>query len=434
MKRAILWAAGIALLGAVAGARADVATVSGTVNIALAANGGKIVGFSGEALDQYKKPIPEWQIGNLIDGKYVVGNYTPADSYGWQSDLPPSEEKPEWFILSFTTPATGKPIMHLISRIVVDPTTDDPAIIGRWVQGMTVQVSSTTDKGPWTEIGKYVVVNRAVKQTFDFPPTEAKYVRVLVTSNHGSDRCVEMGEFEVYEAIVAGDQLDNLIIQLENLLADFKRYRDGQLYKTQQENTEKVTQKAPPPVAPAAPVTPAGPTPPPAPAPVSAPPAPDAPATPTVAPATPATPPGPAAVQPLTLGALSLVVAPGWNKQEGVEEGEDVKLVLGGPEVGGSPLVFIVSVQTLAAGTNLQTFATSVSQSWLQGTLGVNKTVKLAGADARYLVMTSDGKAFLCYALIHGNQGITLTAVAPAGSVDDAQKALAPLYASVKLH
>ena len=44
-----------------------------------------------------------------------------------------------------------------------------------------------------------------------------------------------------------------------------------------------------------------------------------------------------AAADALNLGALSLVVAPGWNKQEGVEEGEDVKLVLGGPE--GSPFL-----------------------------------------------------------------------------------------------
>jgi hypothetical protein len=418
------------LVGTGTAGRAAVATVAGTVNIAAAANGGKIVGFSSEALDEHRQVIKEWQISNLLDGKYVVGNYTPADSYGWQSETPPSDDHPEWFVVAFTNPATGKETTHLISRVVVDPTTDDPPIIGRWVQGITLQVSSESDKGPWTEVGKYLVVNRAVKQTFDFPPTEARYVRVLITSNHGSDRCVEMGQFEVYEAIVAGEQLDNLIIQLENLLADFKRLRDGQLYKQQQENTEAVTAKAPPPViAPGPP----GPTPPAPTPPVPTPPAPTPP-TP-VAPAKPAVavPPGPAAGEPVSLGALSLVIAPGWTKQEGAEMGEDVKLVLGGPQVGGSALVFIVSVQPVAAGTNLLAYAASVAKEWPQGIAGDSKTVKLAGTDARYLVLTSDGKAFLSYCLVRGGQGITLTAVAPAAAVDEAEKALAPLYDSVKL-
>ena len=36
-----------------------------------------------------------------------------------------------------------------------------------------------------------------------------------------------MGEFEVYEAIVGDDTLDQLIQQFSNLLDDLKRYRDA---------------------------------------------------------------------------------------------------------------------------------------------------------------------------------------------------------------
>jgi hypothetical protein len=230
---------------------------------------------------------------------------------------------------------------------------------------------------------------------------------------------VEIGEFEVYEAIVQGEQLDDLIIRLENLLTDLKRYQAGQLYKQQQENTAKDTEKAPAPATPPAPAPAAGP-------------APAATPAPTAAPAA-APPPGPTAAEPINLGALSLVIAPGWAKQEGVEEGDNVKLVLGGPEVGGAALVFLVSVQPLAAGTNLATYAANVAKGWPEGTLGDNQPAQLAGADARHLVITSKGKALLIYCLVRGDQGITLTAVVPTGAVDEAQKALAPLYDSVKL-
>jgi hypothetical protein len=146
-----------------------------------------------------------------------------------------------------------------------------------------------------------------------------------------------------------------------------------------------------------------------------------------------ATPPGPASKEPINLGALSLVVTPGWTKQDAAAGGDDVKLALSGPEVGGSALVFIVSVQTVVVGTDLATFATSVAKAWPQATVGASKTVKLAGVDARYFIMTENGKAFLSYCMIKGDKGITLTAVAPAEAVEDAQKALAPLYESVKL-
>ena len=409
MTKTTLLILGLALLvlGATA-ASAGVATVAWTVNIAAAANGGKIVGFSSESLDENKRPIPEWQIGNLIDGKFVVGNSTPADSYGWSSATPPAEDKPEWFTLGFTDKATGKDITHLISRVVIDPTTDDPPFIGRWVQNFTLQVSATDSKGPWATVGRYLVVNRAVKQTFDFPPTEARYVRVLITSNHGSDRCVEMGEFEVYEAIIPGEQLDELIIRMENLLNDLKRYRDGQLYKIAQENTTIVTTK---PTAPATPGT-----------------------TPATPPATPATPPGPEAAAPLDLGVLSLALPEGWTQADVVPEGdENLKLVLNGPQAGGQALVFTVEVEPVPAQTALADFVGGIIDRWHQATLSQGRDAKVGGKDARFLGMTKDGKAYLIYCLIQGDKGIILTTATPAAAVEDAQKALEPLLASVKV-
>ena len=74
------------------------------------------------------------------------------------------------------------------------------------------------------------LMNRPVSQTFDFPPVECRYLKVQILSNWFSDQFVELGEVEVYEALATGDTLDQLIIRLENLLTDLKRYRDSQRY------------------------------------------------------------------------------------------------------------------------------------------------------------------------------------------------------------
>lgn len=239
-------AARLTLLAVAAGlsaaAMAQPKVVSGAVDIVSAAQGGRIVAVSSEARDQNNVVIPQWAAHNLIDGKYVVGNFVPPDSYGWSSNRAPTADQPEWIVFAFKGDET-----RLINRIVIDPTTDDPPYIGRWVRDVELQVSTTTPDGPFKSVGRFVVVNKPIKQTFEFPPVEARYVRLMVLSNHGSDKCVEMGEFEVFEAIATGDELDQLIIRLQDLLQDLKRYRDGVLYQQQRQAEETVTQPAKPP-------------------------------------------------------------------------------------------------------------------------------------------------------------------------------------------
>ena len=210
--------------------------------MAAAENSGRIVAFSSQAVDENGKVMPEWQVSNLIDGKHVLGNYTPADSYGWSSQHTPSEESPEWVVLAFAKDQT-----RLLRRIVIDPATDDPLFIGRWVRDIELQVSTTTPEGPYKTVGRFLVVNKPIKQHFDFLPVEARYIRLVITSNHGSDKCVEMGEVEIYEAIVGDSALDDVIIRLENLLQELKRFRDFQLYQQEQQTLEEVTRQQQPP-------------------------------------------------------------------------------------------------------------------------------------------------------------------------------------------
>ena len=217
-----------------------VPTVAGTTNLVAAENGGEVVAFSSQAVDEHGQPVGVWAATNLIDGKHVVGSHTPADSYGWRTQTAPSPEDPAWVI--FKLPQT-----RLISRVVVDPTTDDPEWLGRWARNIRVSVSTEGPDGPYKRVGSYVVVRRAIKQSFDFAPVEAEWIRLEITSNWGSDYTVGMGEFEVYEAIVGDDHLDQLITRLNTLLDELKRYRDSQRYQEIQENTEAVTATPDPP-------------------------------------------------------------------------------------------------------------------------------------------------------------------------------------------
>ncbi len=215
-------------------------TVAGTTNLVAAENGGRIVAFSSQAEDENGQPIQVWSVSNLIDGKFVVGSHTPADSYGWRTQNVPSPDRPEWVIFEL-------PEQRLISRVVVDPTTDDPEFLGRWAKNIRLSVSTESPDGPYKTVGTYLVVRRGIKQSFDFTPAEARWVKLDITSNWGSDFAVELGEFEVYEAIVGDDVLDQLITRLTTLLDELKRYRDSQRYRQHQQSTQEVTTKPEPP-------------------------------------------------------------------------------------------------------------------------------------------------------------------------------------------
>jgi hypothetical protein len=236
MRRVVLSAV---LLLAAAHAWAASSVVAGGTNILAAANGGRVVKVSSQAKDDNGQIMPHWMATNAIDGLYVVGNHTPKDSYGWSTQHPPTPQAPEWIIFAFS--ADAKP--HLISRVVIDPTTDDPPYIGRGVKDIEIRVSTADPDGPYKTIGRYMVVNRPIKQAFDFPPVECKYLQLLLLSNHGSDKCVELGEVEVYEGIVGDNVLDEYIVRLENLLNDLKRYRDGVVYQQSRRSLEDVLKK-----------------------------------------------------------------------------------------------------------------------------------------------------------------------------------------------
>lgn len=210
------------LMVSAACAQGDIGFAAGSTNLLLAANGGKVIAVSSEMLDENHRPVPQWQATNLIDGQYVTATYRPENSHGWSSNAAPTPAAPQWIIFAFTGEQT-----RLISRIVIDPTTIDTPLIGRGAKDFELYASVTTKDGPWALVKRGQLLNKPLKQTFDFPPLEARYLRLVINSNYGSDRFVELGEVECYEAIAGDNTLDQLIIRMENVLQDLKRYRDS---------------------------------------------------------------------------------------------------------------------------------------------------------------------------------------------------------------
>jgi hypothetical protein len=198
----------------------------GAVSIVAAENGGRVVAASSEDHER-GRVRPEWRKENLIDGKRVEDDIVPADSYGWATDLPPTPRDPAWVVFAF---AQDKP--RLIGAVRLDPRTHDPQIIGRWVRNFAIEVSVTTPEGPWQRVESFELINVPLPQEFPFSaPVRAKYVRLVITSNHGSDSRVSLGEFEVFEALVGDDELTRVIAGLEEQLEQLERYamgREGQ--------------------------------------------------------------------------------------------------------------------------------------------------------------------------------------------------------------
>ena len=187
--------------------------VSQMKNLVASANGGLIIYRTGQVDDAL------WPAENLIDGK-TWDPQTQKGSNGWASK---GAFYPQDLIFGFRNGAS-----KFIHKIAINPSTPDPILLGRWVKGFELWVSTTNSKpGAFKKVLVDKVENRRSRQEFLFAPIEARFVMIRITSNHGSDRYVALGEFEVYETIVSLLSIDQMIVQVERLLADLKNLRQN---------------------------------------------------------------------------------------------------------------------------------------------------------------------------------------------------------------
>lgn len=184
------------------------------VNIAAADNGGRVI----DTTSVFNNDTA-FGANNLIDGKI----YDPASknsSNGWVSNKYDSINM-ESVTLGFADNA-----LKNIGKIVINPNAG--VAPERWAKDIEVQVSTTSPQGPYRPIAQLTLKRSATNQEFIVLPTPARFVRLVMRSNWGSDRAVALGEVEIYEGIGTDDANGALISRLESAINDLKRFRDAQ--------------------------------------------------------------------------------------------------------------------------------------------------------------------------------------------------------------
>jgi hypothetical protein len=160
---------------------------------------------------------PKFAASNLIDGK--VWNEGNQDaSQGWCSNKfdPINMDS---VTLGFTNNSS-----HLIGKIVLNP--GAAVVPSRWAKDVEVQVSNTSAEGPYQSVAILTLERTATDQAFTILPVQARFVRLLMRSNWGSDRGTALGEVAIYEAIPQTDAVGQLIARFEQAVQDLKNYRD----------------------------------------------------------------------------------------------------------------------------------------------------------------------------------------------------------------
>jgi hypothetical protein len=187
---------------------------TGLVNIAAATSGGRVI-ESTSTLDNNT----EFAASNLIDGQ-VYNVTTKVGSAGWISN------KFDPVSMDAVTIGFKDNEIQKIGKLVINPASS--AAPERWAKDIEVQVSTEAATGPYTPVAQITLKRSPEPQEFVILPAEARFVRLMVRSNWGSDRAVALGEVEIYAAIDQGDAMGNVIGRLESAIKDLQRFNETQ--------------------------------------------------------------------------------------------------------------------------------------------------------------------------------------------------------------
>jgi hypothetical protein len=94
---------------------------------------------------------------------------------------------------------------------------------------MELLVATESQEGPWRTLGTWQFPVEPQRHILEFAPVEARFVKLRLISNFGSDRCVELGEFGVYRLAEETGVLEGIAHRLEASARELKRYREGEL-------------------------------------------------------------------------------------------------------------------------------------------------------------------------------------------------------------
>jgi hypothetical protein len=155
--------------------------LSNKINVLSTENGGQVIFCS----SQYNQTV--WGAKNLIDGKIDSG-------HGYASKNRNSAE------IVFAIPKT-----ETITQLCFNPyTVESPET---WAKLVKVEVSTQSPEKGFVNVGEFTLHNRRSQkqrtpladQCFDIAPTQARYIKLHLISNHGGSY-IEMGEFKAYSA------------------------------------------------------------------------------------------------------------------------------------------------------------------------------------------------------------------------------------------
>ena len=180
-------------------------------NIAAAQNGGRVLAATSTFDND-----PLYAASNLIDGQ-VYNAKRPDSSRGWASN--------QYDPISMDAVTFGFADNRVVKlgRIVINPLTDLPP--ERWAKDIEVQVSTESAEGPYQPVAQLTLQQKGVPQSFDVLPVDARFVRLQIRSNYGSDRAVALGEVEIYEAIGNADPMGGVINRFEKAVTQLNAYK-----------------------------------------------------------------------------------------------------------------------------------------------------------------------------------------------------------------
>ena len=153
--------------------------LSDKINVLCAENGGQVIFCS----SQYNQT--SWGAQNLIDGKLGHG-------HGYASKNRSSAE------IIFAIPK-----IETIGQLCFNPYTVESS--KTWAKLVEVEFSIQSSKKGFVHVGGFTLHNRQSQkkqppladQCFDITPTQARYIKLQLLSNHGGGY-IEMGEFKAY--------------------------------------------------------------------------------------------------------------------------------------------------------------------------------------------------------------------------------------------
>jgi len=148
-------------------------------NLALLDAGAEVAFFTSQ------HDVGTWAAARLIDSRSTTGWCSRTVVY------------PHDIVVSFFAKQPA-----LVGAVVINPGTSEGKEM--WVKDVEIWTSMQSPTEGFSKVAEATLRNERVEQLTTFPAVEARYVKLRILSNYGSDKFIECGTFKVIQAKRAG--------------------------------------------------------------------------------------------------------------------------------------------------------------------------------------------------------------------------------------